>query len=524
MTGLVLHALWVSVLLGLAAATAEPVARALRLPTRFTWGVAMLGSVALVGWGLSSPTPVPLEPAPAGVTLSGDASASVPHALGHSGRGWWDRLSPLPGIALAAAHDRIPSPGPAIRTRGARLFALAWAGGSVLLVALLAGGALHHRRTRRRWPRESVLGHPVRIAPEGGPAVAGFLDPEILVPRWALELPEGELRLILRHEDEHRRARDPLLLGAASLLVALTPWNPVLWWQLRRLRDALEVDCDTRVLGRSRLRGRSRDEDLSTLPARPYAELLLRVGSMTPARSRSHLPAPAPFVTPAIGGSPTQLERRILAMRTHRPRPLFLASASGAVVLLATAACLADRPTPVEPTDEAGASRYTSVQSAGELGAPARAETGQAEASTPAAAEGTPRYEHGSPLPQVEVSEARTEGDVTEFEVISVGPGPQGPPEGGAVVRSPSGIDSDGPAPLIVVDGVILNARSVDEAQIAAGDIISIQVTRGEVARDLYGPRAAGGVINISTRAGEEWRARNPPPQPPATTIPPGGN
>src|SRR5262249_22804315 len=51
--------------------------------------------------------------------------------------------------------------------------------------------------------------------------------------------------------EEHRRARDPLALAAASLACALVPWNVALWWQRSRLRLAVEMDCDARVLRRA---------------------------------------------------------------------------------------------------------------------------------------------------------------------------------------------------------------------------------------------------------------------------------
>jgi TonB family protein len=75
--------------------------------------------------------------------------------------------------------------------------------------------------------------------------------PWIVLPRWTLELPEQELRLVVLHEEEHVRARDTLLLGTALSLLVVTPWNPIAWWQLGRLRTAMEVDCDRRVLRRA---------------------------------------------------------------------------------------------------------------------------------------------------------------------------------------------------------------------------------------------------------------------------------
>jgi hypothetical protein len=45
----------------------------------------------------------------------------------------------------------------------------------------------------------------------------------------------------------------PALLGTrspsgAAFTVAALPWNVALWWQLMRLRAAIELDCDKRVV------------------------------------------------------------------------------------------------------------------------------------------------------------------------------------------------------------------------------------------------------------------------------------
>lgn len=84
--------------------------------------------------------------------------------------------------------------------------------------------------------------------------------------------------MVLAHEEEHLRRRDPWLLAVAYASLLCFPWNPVLWWQVRRLRLAVEVDCDRRVTA-------DRDD-----PARAsYGELLLEIG-------RGGRPAPAtPF-------------------------------------------------------------------------------------------------------------------------------------------------------------------------------------------------------------------------------------
>src|SRR5207237_268990 len=82
------------------------------------------------------------------------------------------------------------------------------------------------------WRRAAVDGRAVLVSDDVGPAVAGLWRPRIVLPEWALRLTDAERRLMLAHEDEHVRARDPWLLAAAAALVLLAPWNLMLWWQL----------------------------------------------------------------------------------------------------------------------------------------------------------------------------------------------------------------------------------------------------------------------------------------------------
>src|SRR6185312_13070046 len=91
------------------------------------------------------------------------------------------------------------------------------------------------------------------------------------------------------HEREHVVACDQLLLLAGVLCVSVAPWNPLLWWQLRRLRFAIEVDCDARVLRQG------------TDPRR-YGEMLLAV-------SERH--ARTPLAAVALTEPASHLERRI---------------------------------------------------------------------------------------------------------------------------------------------------------------------------------------------------------------------
>jgi hypothetical protein len=121
------------------------------------------------------------------------------------------------------------------------------------------------RNAQRCWRRETLNGQEVWVTSNPGPAVFGYITPRVLMPQWAFDAPATSRALILSHELEHIAARDPWLLLLALAIVAAAPWSPPLWWQLRRLRFAIEVDCDARVL--------SRGADVGT-----YGEVLLAVG------------------------------------------------------------------------------------------------------------------------------------------------------------------------------------------------------------------------------------------------------
>ena len=147
----------------------------------------------------------------------------------------------------------------------------------------------------------------------------------IVLPEWALALDEPLRALVLRHELEHRAARDPYLLLTAAVLTALLPWNIPLWWQARRLRLAIELDCDARVL-------RARPD-----PDR-YARLLLAIAQRRSGRE--------PSLAPALLEPTSNLERRIAIMRTApqpatRPRILSL---TAVVVAAVATACMVQPP------------------------------------------------------------------------------------------------------------------------------------------------------------------------------------
>ncbi|MDQ6689315.1 MAG: M56 family metallopeptidase [Gemmatimonadota bacterium] len=142
-----------------------------------------------------------------------------------------------------------------------------------------------------------VDGVPVVVTDFMGPATVGFWHSRVLVPRWVLALPGVQRQYVLRHEEEHRKAHDGRLLLIASLPLILMPWNLALWWQLRRLCLAVEMDCDNRVVSRLG-------------DATAYGELLLKVAQ---ASSRG------PRLQPAFLGGVGTLERRLTALLAPTP-------------------------------------------------------------------------------------------------------------------------------------------------------------------------------------------------------------
>ena len=125
-----------------------------------------------------------------------------------------------------------------------------WAYTTILLFLLAAAYIARAWRisSRARRAAGTIDGVQFRITDAVGPATFGILKAHVLVPRWVLRLPERQRRFVLKHEDEHRRARDAQLMLLAALPLIVTPWNVVAWWQARRFALAIETDCDRRVV------------------------------------------------------------------------------------------------------------------------------------------------------------------------------------------------------------------------------------------------------------------------------------
>src|SRR5512132_3022841 len=172
---------------------------------------------------------------------------------------------------------------------------LIWGLTNAMRVSHVLGG---WRRTRGD-PGKPILvdGVPVVVTDLIGPATVGLWRSHVLVPRWVLALPGMQRQYVVRHEEEHRRAHDARLLFLASLPLILMPWNPAMWWLLRRLCLAVEMDCDNRVVAA-----------LGNPTA--YGELLLKVAQ---AANRG------PRLQPAFLGGVGTLERRLIALLAPTP-------------------------------------------------------------------------------------------------------------------------------------------------------------------------------------------------------------
>jgi hypothetical protein len=136
---------------------------------------------------------------------------------------------------------------------------------------------------------------------------------------------------MIAHEQSHLDAHDPLMFTCALALLVFMPWNLPLWWQLRRLRYAIEIDCDARVLN-------------GGVDPAHYGETLIAVGE----RQSAYIGAVA-----AMSESKTFLEERIehMIIRPVRWRRLGAATlASVAIAVTALAAQVsppnADTPAP----------------------------------------------------------------------------------------------------------------------------------------------------------------------------------
>lgn len=297
-----------ALLVGISAHAAERALRAVGRPTgRAPWAVALMAGVL---WPAVAPFAWRSPAAPA------DAAAEA--------------TTRLP--ALIVIPNRIPDSAP-WSAHLDLLLAAVWLCASVVLLAHLTLALRMVMRAQREGTSRVVDGVPVLVTRGLGPAVAGVLHSRIVVPEWLLDLDASLRTIVLRHEQEHCRARDHWLILGAAFATALVPWNPAVWWIVKRLRLALEVDCDARVLRRHASADR-------------YGKLLLLVAQR---QSVTRL-------APVLAASSSHLHGRILAMSRPQPeRPVVRCALFAAVALIAAVAACSSKvdETPTKPEEGA---------------------------------------------------------------------------------------------------------------------------------------------------------------------------
>ncbi len=340
-----IYTMAVGFLLYAAAMGTEYVTRALRLPTRFPWLLAMTATVALSGRALSGGGNAS-RPAPIASSRARSIRAEAPPPITDR-RTSFGSATPPPitvhrtsfgGAIIETSIARFRLIGRSVGGSVSRIdvstfdrwnpaLIVAWAASSGLVMAWLIVSLLRLRRLARRLTPGTVASRAVLVSEDVGPALLGILRTRIILPRWVLELPPAEQEIIVAHERQHAAAFDPGLVCASMCIVAIQPWNPALWMLLARLRLAVEADCDRRVLGEGN-------------DVRAYGQLLVEMYERTSGLS--------PHV--AFAERASNLERRIRRI-TSRPRLFSAAVGASAIAasVFATAAWTTSAPTRTTP-------------------------------------------------------------------------------------------------------------------------------------------------------------------------------
>ena len=259
-----------------------------------------------------------------------------------------------------------------------RVLGSAWVAASAIIALWLVATQRRLGRRLRVCPSRIADGERVLVSPDFGPAVVGVVRPEIVLPEWALAMRESDRRIIVAHETEHRQAHDPLLAAVALILVAAFPWNAALWWQLRRLRLAIEIDCDRRVVS-----GHGHD-------SHAYGMVLLAT------RERASRVTPA--IAMAMAAMRSELGRRVEALVAGRPQSAVRRLSAGAAAVVLAAGILSVPAPPLSMVRAAVVDESAAAAPLASSTAPAARTTGPRQASTLSdASDGRPRRSAGIP-------------------------------------------------------------------------------------------------------------------------------
>jgi len=495
------YAVLVGVIVACGAAAADRVARLRGISVRWAWVGAMGLAVALAAaapYRVDAPRAVSTAVAPAGGPAVIPAGAS-PWALRmlRDVAATATQLFQTPLAGAAARIDR--RVGPRVRA----LIGAAWLAASMALAGVFVAVHLRFRRARRGWPVADVHGVRVRVSPRTGPVVVGVARPEIVVPRWLLARSAPDQRVVIAHESEHVRARDTGLLAAACTIAVLMPWNAALWFMLSRLRLAVELDCDARVL-----RG--------GVAPRAYGDLLIDVAEQS---------LPLRLTAAALADDASHLHQRILAMKPEAPRfALARAGAAAAFALVSLlAACEAKLPTAadVNAMDAASAERAARklalVNPDSSItytidGVPATAAAAKALLTSSIDAVEINKSPTGKSTIALTTFHNRKTGTTdtvllnASVRDVGVARG-RAPGDGGDLKMLTTKLATsrpiEGRTPIFFIDGVRAEQSAVPALD--RNRIESVEVLKGRAAIQQYGADAANGVIIIKTKpAGAE--------------------
>jgi beta-lactamase regulating signal transducer with metallopeptidase domain len=299
-----LYSIVVSLLMGLAALALERSAQIRQRPARWLWGTCMVASLAIL-------------------FIPSKVSVQIPETT-HADRATSSEiLTPPQTTAIETSRFTLPIIGTdqtPLSNGVSTLLDWTWRMASMALALVILASGAHLSWRRRRWERGHMAGTAVYISEDSGPAVVGFLRPHIVVPRWLTKLSADEQELVIAHERSHLGAYDTQLLTIAVCLLACMPWNLLLWWQLRRLRLAIEIDCDARVLSLG-------------YPVARYSETLIAVGERQSATYA---------MTMARYGSKSFLEQRIHNMLRKKTRHARVSALALACIGVGLAVCAAE--------------------------------------------------------------------------------------------------------------------------------------------------------------------------------------
>lgn len=458
----------VAAVIGLAALAMEHGFNALSRQTRWVWAAALVATMALPVYAFLRPAP----PDPMAITVVGTAPIANPATA----------LTPASRIFVAL--EQISGP-----------LGILWVIATACVVIVVAASWWRMRRQAASWAVGSVGGVPVRYSASSGPAVVGCFPGIIVLPRWTRTLDSEWQQMMVAHEEEHLRAQDTGLILSALFLVALLPWCPIAWWMFGRLRHAIELDCDHRVLRRGYDR-------------KAYGNLLIE---LTQRAIRGPVPAAA-FAAPK-----PLLTRRIRLMMKptlRRYRWHAVLAAAAAVTLTAIGCELPTPPTEDKSSQSEPEQLTANLHVARELLQEAEGRLERRFGEGPIGDEEREELVGTILRTKRALEEAMAaNGGNFEFTASEVGPADEqavSEAEFGrfrlrAIEETAAGALHSNPQ--VYVDGVLLEASETAAGlnmpfgiSVNPDDIARVEVIKGDVLRAQFGPEATSGVIRITTK------------------------